>query len=903
MTTRKRETREQIERASRQVRGSEISEAEAQEITARVWERLENASIETTEAAEVEAIRGCGDYQKLIPAFLTGDLAPSRTLLLEDHARHCVPCRRALKVARSGETAAVSNGAPKAGRSRSRGFEWLAAAAVALIAAGIGYLAWNAGPSLPYGAVVESAGAGLYRVATLEPVAVGTELAVGDRVLSAPGESSYLRLADGSRVEVRGRTELSVEARKGTTVRVERGDVIVEAAPQGRGRLYVSTDDCLVSVKGTIFAVSHGTKGSRIAVIEGEVQVDHAGREEMLFAGDRTATYASSVGGRLQDSIAWSRNVDGYLELLQEVTQLRQALARDLPRPGLRYSSRLLDLTGDDIAFYAAFPNLAETLGEANRIVQERIAESPLLSEWWNSQQNSDGQAHFNSFSGVLAQVGSYLGEEIVVTAAVGADGEMKGPLVMAELVDPASLRVFLMETALQHEAAGDIVFLENAESAARDASSLYVWLGDDTMVAGPEAQNVRDVVARIQVAAAAPEGFKRHLADAYRGGAEILIGADLHSLVQMNGPEAGEERDAMRELGLLDARHLILQQRRVGERTENNAVLAFDGPRRGVAAWLAEPAPMGSLDYVSPDAKLAAAAVLKRPVEIFDEVFALISQQSEGEDNPAGELQRIQDTLGISLRDDVAAALGGEVAMALDGPLLPKPAWKVIVEVYDPDKLVWAMQRLLEAANDERATEGLERLEWVEEEVAGRTYHGVGGDDAFQLTFDEGYMVMGASRGVIDRAIRFRESGYTLASSSRFSKLLPADSNVNFSALFYQDALELLKPLADKIAEGGLTEGQLGALEELRGQTEPTLAYAYAEENRIVFAAGGISDLLSAGLPALLGFGGGGLGIGDGGHGIEMPIRVPAGSSDSNHGNVASGGPAAGRNSLRPAA
>ena len=138
MTTRKRETEERIDLATAEIRESGIPEADAVEITERVWRRLENASTETADAAEVEAIRGCDDYQRLIPAFLTGNLTPSRTLLLEDHTRRCVPCRRALNSARSGGSALASRQVVGAGSARSGGIKWLAAAAVAVIAAGSG---------------------------------------------------------------------------------------------------------------------------------------------------------------------------------------------------------------------------------------------------------------------------------------------------------------------------------------------------------------------------------------------------------------------------------------------------------------------------------------------------------------------------------------------------------------------------------------------------------------------------------------------------------------------------------------------------------------------------------------------------------------------------------------------
>jgi len=68
----------------------------------------------------------------------------------------------------------------------------------------------------------------------------------------------------------------------GTTVHLNRGSIVVEAAKQGSGHLFVDTGDSLVSVTGTVFSVNSGTKGSRVSVIEGEVHVDHAGTDRVL---------------------------------------------------------------------------------------------------------------------------------------------------------------------------------------------------------------------------------------------------------------------------------------------------------------------------------------------------------------------------------------------------------------------------------------------------------------------------------------------------------------------------------------------------------------------------------------------------------------------------------------------
>ncbi len=81
-------------------------------------------------------------------------------------------------------------------------------------------------------ATIENANGAVYVVSDAQSrqLAAGEQLQKGERVRTAKDSNALLRLADGSTVEMRERSEFSVtENRRGVTVRLERGDVIVEA--------------------------------------------------------------------------------------------------------------------------------------------------------------------------------------------------------------------------------------------------------------------------------------------------------------------------------------------------------------------------------------------------------------------------------------------------------------------------------------------------------------------------------------------------------------------------------------------------------------------------------------------------------------------------------------------------
>ena len=860
MTGQKKRVQNLMEKAAAEIRASEPAPDVVEKAASRVWERLtRNDAALASEAAAITEIRGCEDYQALIPAFLSGDLPEARRLLVQEHVRECVPCRRVLNAARGG--ASADAGGDPALRRGSGARVWLRYAAAAAVIGMLGmsaYWLWTVGLGPGAGATLQTADSQLFRVTNVAqvPILEGERIREGDVVRTGAGDGVVLRLEDGSLVEMRERSELSIrEGGRGITVDLERGSVIVQAAPQRQRHLYVSTEDCLVSVTGTIFAVNHGTKGSRVSVIEGEVQVEHGGEELVLGPGDQTATKASLGPVPVDEEIAWSRDVDRYIALLQEITALRRDLSAAIGRPGMRYDSRLLELVPGEPVFYAAFPNLGETLGEVERVLEERIANSTLLSQWWNDRHaGGDFKGLIGTVTGKMQQFGSYLGSEVVVVGYLDETQGMDMPLVMAEVIDPAGLRDFALGELAAHGAdmGENVLLVLDPDEVVAGDHDVYLWISETIAVASPALDLLRAVAGIVEGAGAGAFGgtdFYHSIADSYGHGVNILIAADLHRV--LTSREVGEgDQVTLQQSGFLDAEHLLVEQRNEGGQTRHEGVLAFSGPRRGVAAWLAAPAPMGSLRFFSPDAKMVAAFVLEDPATMVEDLKAMAAAAGD----EAGLMLGGMGSDGfdvLALVDLIAGAMGGELAFAVDGPVLPKPSWKVVLEVFDPSAVDWAFEQLLASYNQQAIASGDTPRKIESEEVGGRQFFALtGGIPEIHYTFVEGYMVMAPSRALLDRAIRYRQSGHSIVNSARFTSLLPVDNRDNFSAVVYQDAMALLEPIAERLAAGvELSDAQKEALSAIQAENSPTLGYAYGEPERIVFAANGTMNLFGLGL------------------------------------------------------
>lgn len=867
----------------------------------RVWASLGGVREDAADASGVEAgssrssstIRGCAGFQALMPSYVAKALPGARALLLEDHVRDCATCRGALDAARGGRPIAkvVPFGTPASRpadrtaprRSFAARGALAAAASLALVLVGLGV--WRQiRPAASTTARVHSLHGTLYRVAdgAAVPIAEGVSFRYGEEVRTAKDSGAVIRLADGSLVEMSDRAEMSVGSMLGdTTIRLPRGNIIVQATKRASGHLFVQSDDALVSVTGTIFSVSHGTKGSRVSVIEGEVHVDHAGAKDVLHPGQQMTTQASLMRVPVEQDISWSRDVDRYITLLRGIKSLREDLAATHLMGNLRYSTRLLDAQPEGTMFFAAIPNISGNLAEANRKIQENIAQNEVLRDWLQSQHGEAGSAEMDQVLEKIRAFGSHLGDEVTVSLQMSAQGEPSGVLLMSEVNDPEAFGSYLADEVSKANAESkggpamrilpaDLTAAgpdDDADSFTHGPSEIVFWIHGDRFVAASSVGLVRTAAANLdhpEASAFTASSFRQRIADSYKDGAGWLFCLDMEKVVARAAHDTKAQADgdaktaALQKTGILDARHFILEVKESSDRTSTRGVLSFDKERRGIASWLAAPAPMGALDFMSPDATLMTAFVVKEPVLLVDDLFGILSAT-----NPdfGDGLATFESKSGVSIKDDLAAPLGGEFAFALDGPVLPVPSWKAVVEVYDPPRLQRTIELIIAKAAERPSDAGGAAPTLEREDVGGRTFYTlrVGSTGVpFHYTYVDGYLLAAPQRSLLERAIQNKESGYVLAGSQTFRDLLPQDGRVNFSALVYQNVGPLLKPLAQQMSGVQLTPEQRASVAALSDGTPPSLAYAYGEQDRIIVATSGAGSLASQLGGAMLGVHGG---------------------------------------------
>ncbi len=837
--------RNKLDQVIAEIRNEQVDDETVRMAAKRVFRNVFDAAFI---ADRVERIRGCADFQALIPAYQSHSLTEARSSLFEDHISHCVDCRRALHEARDEERNDVDSLRSRNGnRPRKRihqreRFHVIRWAVAATLAAGLAIAVTGALKGLLPGqhavrATVLSVEGTLYKVSEVSSslVAAGAVIRNADELRTAKGARAILRLVNGARIELGERSDVSVMGGwRGEDVNLVRGQMIVQTVDEGQKTFFVRAGDALIPVKNAVFAVDRGTKGARIAFARGSAKVEQSQKTNTLHAGQQLATDYRLRMVPIASEFAWSQNADYYLSLLSELTNLQKQL-QAIPSPGLRYATSLAKYLPDNTVMYAAIPNVGGTIAEAKQIFDEHLAESDVLRQWWQ-QLPTSRSSNLDQTLTQITSISQYLGDEIVFAIPSTANRQFGEPVLLAQ-----SERAGLQEYLEQNSPAGMNIQMVSGSMVTPGATksssnTLFVSLDNGFVVASPnlgELQSVKQTIANPATGHFTQTTFYTRISQSYANGVGYLLAIDMEQIVRNSVNKPKEVPP-----GFDNAQYLVLERRDAGGNSETRAALSFAGARQGLASWLAAPGPMGSLDFVSPDATFAAAFVVKDPKTVVNE---LITSASQADAQVAQHLSEIQSQLGVNLADDVAAAFGGDAMVAVDGPLLPVPAWKVVAEVYDPARLQQSVSTLI-AHYNQQANENTGKLSSGSEQVNSQTFYWVRNDRfskvAVYYTFVDGYLLAGPSEANLIQAIQNRQTGYKLTSSSRFQSQLPEDSYTNFSAIIYHNAGSTLGPIANQLKSAApLTPAQQQSLNGILAESTPGLICVYGEPDRIVAA------------------------------------------------------------------
>lgn len=807
----------------------------------RVWMNLRG----TAPMPEMHSIQGCADVEALLPAFRTKELSPARQLIVEDHLRECVECRSAYHG--GGKVVPMTwkrdDSADFAGWDVRR----MAFAAVALFVIGVSSFfsyQYFLAPLPGNRAVVQAATGSLYLVnahgdVQLQP---GRELQEGDVVRTAAGSRAVLRMFDGSVVEMNERAEFSIEARRNaTTINLNRGNIIVQAAKQ-HGNLFVVAPDCKVAVTGTVFAVNTGMKGSRVSVVEGEVHVAYSGEEDVLNAGEQVVTSETLGTTTVESEFDWSANREQHLALLAEFSKLQRKL-ENIPSPPLRYDSAVLPITPANTVVYASIPNLGEQLNEAHRIFQDQLRDSPVLQDWWTKNGMAAQQPRFEEMISKVHTFSRYLGDEVVFMVQTRGGDHGVGALAVAKVTKPGLqdyLQAELANAPISAEAKGKIRIIGEKDSTTTSyvQGDLLIFAGNDLVAIATDPTTLNSLLnARHTSSGFSGGSFGRAIATSYQEGAGLLFAADLQTVLLREATDGNDPRKAaqLASSGFSDVRHLVVKRRETAPgQFDNRAALTFAQQRRGIASWLAAPTAIGALEFVSQDATIVGAAAVKSPERMVDDLMAMMLAAGK---SPEQEMAEFRTKTSFDLRDDLAASIGSDFAFALDGPVLPTPSWKFAVEVNDAQKLQNTLQLIVNRINQEAAAANRPGVTLNREEVDDRVFYSVASAGGPQLmtvhyTYAHGYLVAAPTRAMVLRALQVRDSGNTFSRSAKFLGLLPKDPHTNVSGLVYQDLQSVAAPLAQN-----LPAAEAQSLQVIAANARPSVLVVYGDEDRIELA------------------------------------------------------------------
>jgi hypothetical protein len=497
---------------------------------------------------------------------------------------------------------------------------------------------------------------------------------------------------------------------------------------------------------------------------------------------------------------AWTEELNKYPGLLPELAHLSERIRQNIKFPAPRAESKLLSVVPASTTVYVAAPNYGEVIRQIRDIVNDELKQSDVLHDWWTHGKAATVGPKFMDGLDKISQFDQYLGDETAFSYTFDPEHPKKTSFLFVAEIRKPGLDALLRSAA---PALGDSasvplrVFDSKQLAVAKESPAgqqqLFVLLRCDFVVASSDLATLRsyDVYLTSAKHDFASSPFGAHVAKEYGSGATVLAAADLQPLLREARVRFGtkETQNYLEQSGFADVQYAILKRGLLAGKLVGQGELSFTGPRHGTAAWLAKPGPLGSLDFLSPDAFFAMAINLTGFSQIFED-----SQKLAGTANAnvfagiAGGAQAVN----LKLKDDLLDLLPGEIAIEVDPkasaqsdsaqPDLTQPVWRVVLKVRDEQHLQKTFNTLLTTTHfpvqqTEHADVTFNTLQ-----IPGKKPTEV------DYAISGGYLVVGPSMDVLSDAFHLHGSPDSLATSPKYLASLPAGQSADASAIFYQN-------------------------------------------------------------------------------------------------------------------
>ncbi len=528
-------------------------------------------------------------------------------------------------------------------------------------------------------------------------------------------------------------------------------------------------------------------------------------------------------------------------ELMVEFGRLVEKLQKGVQYPAARNQSRILARLPASTVFFVAFPNYGEPAHQALQIFDQELKDSAQLRDFLHKNNLDAMQPQVENGIEKFYEFSQFLGDEVVITGKL--QGKEPTGVLVAEVKKPG-LREFL-------EKLNDEVFTSKSDrlrifnpqqlaaAGEQDASQApAVLVRSDFVGIGLNVSALREFNSQIEQGGPAftSNALGQRLAQAYQQrGVNSLVGLDLHRLIGLIPLSKPQDRIMLEKTGFADVNYLVTENTMSAEKSANTGEVTFNGPRRGIASWIAAPAPLGGLDFVSTHAAMAGDVMLKSPAQIFDDLRDIMGEAA------FANLPQMEAQFKVNLKRDVLGKLNGEIAFEIKSPPIPPQAmppstfvgaaapspnpgaFKFILRVSDPDGLRQTLTRLLATA----PVQGGQR------EEDGVIFHTVtlpgpaGPPTEINYFFLDGYLVIASDRATAREALRVHRGGDSLAKSSQLRDSLVSGQPREASMIFYQNAGQMLGAMMGQLPP------ELRQLIPVSGAiaAKPTVFSVYADE------------------------------------------------------------------------